>query len=42
VKFGASEDLMKMFLSTVVKKKNVPFRNELKEQMMDVTLREEP
>ena len=33
---------MKMFLSVVGKKENVVLRHELKEQMMDVSLGEEP
>ncbi len=42
VNLGTPEVLMRMFLSTDGKKKNVVLRHELKEQMMHVTLRQEP
>ena len=37
-----SETLMKMFLSAARKQTDVALRHELKDQMMDVTLYEEP
>ena len=42
VNLGAPETLMKMFLSAARKQTDVALRHELKDQMMDVTLYEEP
>ena len=42
VNLGAPETLMGMFLSTVGKQTDVVLRYDSNEQMMDVTLNEEP